>query len=46
MVRPSISAVKASSGVSVAAPVVARCATQAGETLRPMMRSPSSVWSR
>jgi hypothetical protein len=35
----------AASGVSEA-PVVVAFAAQAGETLRPMIRSPSSVWSR
>ncbi|MDQ1901206.1 hypothetical protein RAH32_12215 [Paracoccus sp. WLY502] len=43
--RPSISAAKASCGVIVALPVVVALAVaaQAGETLRPMMRSPASV---
>ena len=31
------------SGVSVGAPAASAVATQAGETLRPMMRSPASV---
>ena len=44
--RPSISAAKAASGVRVVVPVTDAFAAQAGETLRPMMRSPVSVWSR
>ena len=45
-VRPSSTATKASAGLSVGASTCVACATQAGETRRPMMRSPSSVWSR
>src|SRR5690606_23621477 len=46
IVRPSISAAKASFGVTFAMPVVVAFAAQAGETLRPMMRSPASDWRR
>jgi len=45
-VLPSMSAAKAASGVSDDRPVAAAVAAQAGETRRPMMRSPSSVCSR
>ena len=47
IVRPSSSAAKASSAERFGGlGLRARCATHAGETLRPTMRSPASVWSR